>query len=74
MHTKSGPMRIGDDWCGVFIRGDDAFGYAWMLEDILNKTPDSLRKAELQTLVDLLFSCREPIENQKEVKVELQRL
>jgi hypothetical protein len=23
----TGPMQFGDDWPGVFIRGDDAIGY-----------------------------------------------
>lgn len=26
--VESGPTRFGDDWCGVFIRGDAAACYA----------------------------------------------
>jgi hypothetical protein len=25
---ETGPMQFGDDWCGIFIRGDNAFLYA----------------------------------------------
>lgn len=28
-------MRFGDDWTGIFIRGDNAFGHAIGLQQIL---------------------------------------
>ena len=28
-------MRFGDDWCGVFIRGDNAFAFAASVRDVL---------------------------------------
>lgn len=32
---ETGPMQFGDDWPGVFIRGDNAFVYAHVLGAIL---------------------------------------
>lgn len=32
MRPETGPMKFGDDWRGVFIRGDDAFGFAQYLK------------------------------------------
>lgn len=33
---ETGSMQFGDDWPGVFIRGDNAAGYALALQDILS--------------------------------------
>lgn len=32
---ESGPVMFGNDWPGVFVRGDSAFGYALLIEDLL---------------------------------------
>ena len=32
--AETGPVRFGDDWPGVFFRGDDAYGYAVAIEQI----------------------------------------
>lgn len=32
---ETGVVRIGDDWCGLFIRGDNCFGYAAYLRPLL---------------------------------------
>ena len=34
--VETGAIQFGDDWPGVFIRGDMAFGYAMALEAVLN--------------------------------------
>ncbi len=34
--VETGPTRFGDDWCGVFIRGDSAFHYAMLLRQVLH--------------------------------------
>lgn len=26
--VETGPVRLGDDWTGLFIRGDDCFAWA----------------------------------------------
>jgi hypothetical protein len=56
-------MQFGDDWPGVFIRGDDALGYASTLRrtverlvEVDSSSVDVARLADL--LVELLGSCR----------------
>ena len=36
--AETGVMAFGDDWPGVFIRGDDAFGFALSLRELLNSS------------------------------------
>jgi hypothetical protein len=59
----TGPMQFGDDWPGVFIRGDDAIGYALALrraiERLVEADSPSVDVARLADLVELLGSCRE---------------
>jgi hypothetical protein len=33
--VETGPTRFDKDWCGLFIRGDNAFGFALSLECLL---------------------------------------
>jgi len=58
----TGPMQFGDDWPGVFIRGDDALGYALALrgavERLVEADSPSVNVARLADLVELLRSCR----------------
>ena len=70
---ETGAMRFGDDWTGVFLRGDDALSYALALKNILERTSrvltatepteidtDVLDRMNLSGLVDLLLSCEHP--------------
>jgi hypothetical protein len=34
--VRTGMLKFENDWPGVFIRGDDAFGYAWALECLMS--------------------------------------
>lgn len=64
-------MKFGDDWTGVFIRGDDAFHYALALKGLLeaHKAPEGadedvesqadLAKMILKGLVGDLLSAYE---------------
>lgn len=59
---ETGPMQFGDDWPGVFIRGDDALGYYTALNVLLaecrnNKNLSSLLALQLEPLRDELHSC-----------------
>lgn len=47
MRPETGPMQFGNDWPGVFIRGDDAFGMAMYLRALIESIPpgDDLRFA-----------------------------
>lgn len=35
--AETGPMKFGDDWCGLFLRGDDCFRFAQALEAVLQQ-------------------------------------
>lgn len=35
--AETGPMKFGDDWAGVFIRGDNAAYYAMSLRTVLER-------------------------------------
>jgi hypothetical protein len=39
---ETGPMKFGDDWTGVFIRGDDAFAVGLYLRNTLDAAPPEL--------------------------------
>lgn len=52
--VETGPTRIGNDHCGLFIRGDDCFHYATHLESILTKREDRVDKLSIIALQDLL--------------------
>jgi hypothetical protein len=53
-------MKFGDDWTGVFIRGDDAFGYANALAEVLfTSAEESLAAHQLKGLLELLRSTNE---------------
>jgi hypothetical protein len=57
---ETGPMQFGDDWCGIFIRGDNAFFYANALKNFLeskNAQNDIFTRIQLEGLVELLASC-----------------
>jgi hypothetical protein len=56
---ETGPIQFGDDWPGVFIRGDNAMHYAMLLTFALKHEidADALSKEVLRALVRLLASC-----------------
>jgi len=44
---ETGPLKINDDWCGYFIRGDNACGFsidAVEIEEWFNSLPEEHRK------------------------------
>ena len=57
MRAETGPMQIGDDWPGVFIRGDNAMAYAMQLEAVLAGHFDPINRGVLQGLVSTLRGC-----------------
>lgn len=40
--VETGPTRFGDDWCGVFIRGDSAAYYAMLLRQVLHPSGEDV--------------------------------
>ncbi len=57
--VETGVVQFDDDWPGVFIRGDNAFGWARTLAYSLlhaQAAKDGLKFPELEPLIDLLAS------------------
>lgn len=53
--VESGPIQFGDDWPGVFIRGDDCAYYNLLLTNVLKKTDlNPMTKVQLKELKQLL--------------------
>ncbi len=60
--AETGAMQFEGDWRGVFIRGDNAFGYAINIKQMLSVDTELSRKigrASLESLMELLFSSDE---------------
>jgi hypothetical protein len=51
-------MRFGDDWPGVFFRGDDALRLAAALEAMLDGEVDELTLTVVRDFCTDLLSCR----------------
>ena len=70
--VETGPVQFGDgDWPGIFIRGDNAFGYAMELQSAIAKMPECIEKMQMKWLCELLRSCRaseRPINNSVSIK------
>lgn len=58
MRIHTGAVQFGDDWPGVFIRGDNALYYAKILKELLASQPKTINNAVLGDLVDVLSSCQ----------------
>jgi hypothetical protein len=53
IRVETGVTQFGDDWPGVFIRGDDAFAFALYLESV-ERTGDEIN---VEGLLNLLREC-----------------
>jgi hypothetical protein len=53
--VETGPIQFGEDWPGVFIRGDNAGWYARLLGHLLDENPDT--DIQLRELHRLLSGC-----------------
>jgi hypothetical protein len=57
---ETGPMQFGDDWPGLFIRGDNALmGFAPAVYRAIQTLPESewMTRAQLSGLLETLKSC-----------------
>jgi len=58
--VETGPLKFGDDWTGVFIRGDNALSWAsylTVMNDLMGD--DFLYKGVIQNMIHTLSSCAE---------------
>jgi hypothetical protein len=46
--VETGALQIGDDWTGLFVRGDDAM---FKLKDILLKAADGEELSDMESFV-----------------------
>jgi hypothetical protein len=61
--VETGPVAFGEDWPGVFVRGDEATYYAEVLAQSIEairagREPSKMDLVVLSGLADLLASCR----------------
>lgn len=54
---ETGVVQFGDDWPGIFIRGDNADHYAMIAKIAADRTDDPRTQEALRQLMDLLLSC-----------------
>lgn len=55
--VETGPIQFGDDWPGVFIRGDNALYLHMMLKSHLAGNKDFASELAMKNLANLLESC-----------------
>jgi len=55
--VETGVVQFGDDWPGVFIRGDNAMGFHVYLRSLLDGNDRDLYRVALERLDELLRSC-----------------
>lgn len=55
--VESGPIAFGPDEVGIFIRGDEAMGYAQIVKRIAQSSSSAFTQAALETLAEELESC-----------------
>lgn len=55
--AETGPLQFGDDWPGVFIRGDNALAYAMALKAALAGDNSAITLSVLEGLRKQLMSC-----------------
>jgi hypothetical protein len=57
---ETGAVQLGNDWPGVFIRGDEALGFADMLLRLRQEVaaPLIVKNSILDELIETLRSCR----------------
>ena len=69
---ETGGMRFGDDWRGVFIRGDNALHYYLTLTSYI-QSQGGQADAFLQDLADTLYqACQTQLPNLPPIATEFQ--
>ena len=54
--VESGPIQIGEDWPGLFVRGDNAFGVAMSIKAVLTYFEDHPQPEIAFALNDLMYA------------------
>jgi len=70
--AETGPVQFGDDWPGVFIRGDNAHHYALIIERLLQAIGQGFQESIDRTVLqDLAQMLRGSSINSSAAKVQL---
>ncbi|MGD0904958.1 MAG: hypothetical protein ABR924_18805 [Terracidiphilus sp.] len=57
--VESGPIRFGEDWPGLFLRGDSCISYAYHLDQLLKRGHDAgISRLIVENLLNDLHSTR----------------
>ncbi len=59
---ETGPLKINDDWCGYFIRGDNAIGLSFeadSVEEWFKSLPEEHKKGVWITINQILSTLKE---------------
>jgi len=64
---ETGPMKFGDDWAGVFIRGDEAYAFAAAIKKAISIIDEKNGKQQflieaLEGLIDTLNPQNTPVD------------
>jgi len=65
---ESGSMQFGEDWPGIFLRGDYAVPMSWLLESLLARSASAPESFQLTEFRKILASCEvngQPIHPQR---------
>lgn len=54
MRAQTGAMKFGNDWPGLFIRGDDCMGLKTVISAYLNDPGNPMFKAQVYEMIELL--------------------
>ena len=56
--VETGVLQVNDDWPGIYVRGDAAMWYSFLLNRLLNgENLDPFALGTLKHLADLLGTC-----------------
>lgn len=55
--VESGPLQIGEDWPGYFIRGDNAVALSLIIQDVLSDENNAIARIQLESFAKDLKGC-----------------
>lgn len=69
--VETGTVQFGDDWPGVFIRGDNAAYYSMALDSLMNGNTDPMTIGVLCGLNELLKSSNVKYHQERRLRPDL---
>jgi len=79
--VETGVVKFGDDWSGIFIRGDDCFnflfGLLFLLSKVKFKIPETakyLALKEVKSYMNILNDCNQNEKMRVELAAEIAKI